>query len=561
MYKLSYGLFLALLLFGVAQIAPAQDATLKSNTKELLPYQQQIDTTFLKTHLSVISADSLKGRATGSQGLKIAARYLASQYRELGLQPVGDNSSYFQHFALSAHKRDSTVFELFKAGSLVDRSVESADKTGNFIRSFAGSDTLSGNIVFAGFGIDDPENGVHHLGEMDLSGKWVMVFQQVPHVVNGDTLVDPSINGKTRFSTIIEEKGAAGILIIAPLTDDEYRATAQKNQVRYNEPNSYKLAYRDNTTGGLPMGYNMIRPSMAAHILGVGPNLEDLKKFQQSLIDNITTFAPRKTSYSLTHTPHHSRPELHTKNVVALLEGSHTELKDEVVVLTSHYDHVGIGRPDSTGDSIYNGADDDGSGTVALLNIAKALSGAKEDGHVPKRSVLFLHVSAEEIGLFGSRYYSDHPIIPMDKTVANINIDMIGRLDSSHKKEGVTDYAYIIGSEIISSELDSLVKVANAKSGNIELDKAYNDLKDPNKFYRRSDHWNFGRLGIPFVFFFSGVHEDYHRPSDEIHKIRFKKLAEIIKTIYATTVVVANEEPPPKVDNEQFIEITKSEAW
>ncbi len=234
-------------------------------------------------------------------------------------------------------------------------------------------------------------------------------------------------------------------------------------------------------------------------------------------------------------------------------------MKEEVVVLTSHYDHVGIGEPDSTGDRIYNGADDDGSGTIGLLNIAKAFAVAERKGIKPERSILFLNVSAEEKGLLGSRYYSDHPVFPMEKTVANLNTDMIGRIDSTHKSEGIEKYAYIIGAELISSDLDSLIKVANKQSGEITLDKRYNDLNDPQQFYRRSDHWHFGRKKVPFAFFFTGIHEDYHRPSDEVHKIRFEKMTSILRTMYATTVIIANTDTPPAVDNQQFIEITKSD--
>ena len=295
---------------------------------------------------------------------------------------------------------------------------------------------------------------------------------------------------------------------------------------------------------------------MAATILDL-PESEDLGSLKNNLIDTISEFSPVTTGYALSQTPYTSKPKIETENVLALLEGGDPELKDEVVVLTSHYDHVGIGRPDSTGDRIYNGADDDGSGTVAILNIAKALTEARENGYRPKRSILFLNVTGEEKGLLGSRYYSDHPVIPIEKTVANLNTDMIGRIDARHEKMGQENYSYIIGGKIISSQLDSLLEVANKQSGNIELSSRYNDLDDPNRFYRRSDHWNFGRLGVPFIFFFTGVHEDYHRPSDEVHKIRFDKMARIVKTMYATTVLVANTEKAPVVDNQEFIEITR----
>lgn len=550
------------LLLGFVEVTAAQTDGLESTTSKLLSYQDRITVDFLNTHLSVLAADSMEGRDTGMPGQKKAADYLSQQYKKMGLKPAGDEQSYFQNFDLDATRRDSTVFELFKLNGgkkkLTSRSVESRKSAAHFIRAFGGSDTLSGAIVFAGFGVNDPARGVHHLESRNLKGKWVMVFQEIPAIVDGDTLLDPNINNADRFRSIIGEKQAAGVLLIPSMTEHEFIASSGAISEAYSEPVNMRLKYLENSNGGgFPKGYNLVKPSTAAQILGLEKNAGELRKLKRSIIKNITGFKPRPTGYALTHTPYTSQVTVETENVAALIEGVDPGLKDEVVVLTSHYDHVGIGRPDSTGDAIYNGADDDGSGTVALMNIARVLTEARANGYGTRRSILILHVTGEEIGLFGSRYYSDHPVFPIEKTVANINIDMIGRIDPAHEKKGITDYAYIIGSEIISSELDSLLKVANSKSGNIRLDKKYNDLDDPNQFYRRSDHWNFGRLGVPFVFFFTGVHEDYHRPSDEIHKIRFEKMAKIIKTIYATAVVVANEEHAPTVDNQEFIEKTK----
>jgi Zn-dependent M28 family amino/carboxypeptidase len=244
-------------------------------------------------------------------------------------------------------------------------------------------------------------------------------------------------------------------------------------------------------------------------------------------------------------------------NMVALFEGTDPELKDEVIVLTSHYDHIGIGRADSTGDTLYNGADDDGSGTIGLLAAANAMQKAKEAGAEIRRSVLFLHVTAEEKGLLGSRYYSDYPIFPIEKTVANLNADMIGRIGDEYQDSLDQDYVYVIGAEIISSQLDSLLQVGNEKTDNIKLDMRYNDLDHPQQFYRRSDHWNFGRLGVPFAFFFNGTHEDYHRPGDEIHKIAFPQLAQRARVMYGTAIELANWDDRPVVDNQLFIERTQ----
>lgn len=540
----------------------ASSPSVTTSTEALLGYQDEITAGYMRRHLSVLAADSLEGRGTGSEGLKKAADYLADEYRRLGLKPAGDNGTYFQHFDLTATVRDSIVFETYTIEDgkekVIERSVSSADETANYARSFGGGDTLKGEVVFAGFGINDPTHDIAHLGSMDLSGKWVLVFQDIPTVVEGDTLINPAINARTRFSVLMGQRGAEGILLIPDATVDEFQQAAMYNQTEYGTPSSMRLAYLDNGSGGgFGGGYNVINPALAAQMLGLEQGVEGLDEVRNRLIENLSDFSPRATGFGLKQTPYTSTKTITTKNVLALYEGADPELKDEVVVMTSHYDHVGIGQPDSTGDAIYNGADDDGSGTVGLLNIARALSRAKAKGVVTERSILFLHVSAEEKGLLGSRYYSDHPVIPIEKTVANINVDMIGRVDPEHEQRGVEEYSYIIGGKIISSQLDSLLQVANRRSGNIELSGRYNDLQDPNQFYRRSDHWNFGRLGVPFVFFFTGVHEDYHRPSDEVHKIRFDKMVEIVRTMYATAVLTANAEKAPGVDNQAFINITK----
>lgn len=541
----------------------AAATSINTDTETLLTFQDQITVPFLRTHLSALAADSMEGRETGMRGQKMAAEYLADQYREIGLKPMGDNQSYLQQFDLSASKRDSTVFETFRVENgtrtRMERSVESRDKAANYIRAFGGSDTLSGDIVFAGFGVDDPSNGLGHLQGVDLQGKWVLVFQELPHVVNGDTLINPAIDARSRFQTVISQKGAEGLLLIPPMSVDEFQKSAAQTQAGYGQPTSMGLDYLDDGSGGgFTKGYTIVNPALASQILGVDNGVKGLNDFRAKLINNITSFSPKETGFVLNQTPHSSKVTLGTENVVALLEGADPQLKNEVVVVTSHYDHVGIGQPDSTGDRIYNGADDDGSGTVGLLNMARAFADAEKKGVKPKRSILFVNVSGEEKGLLGSRYYSDHPVVPMEKTIANINVDMIGRVDPEYEKKGIEEYSYIIGGKIISSQLDSLLVEANKRSGNIELSSRYNDLNDPNQFYRRSDHWNFGRLGVPFVFFFTGVHEDYHRPSDEIEKIRFDKMAKIVRTMYATTVLVANTEKAPKVDNQEFIEKTKA---
>jgi Zn-dependent M28 family amino/carboxypeptidase len=230
-----------------------------------------------------------------------------------------------------------------------------------------------------------------------------------------------------------------------------------------------------------------------------------------------------------------------SENILAFIKGS--EKPDEVVVVSAHYDHVGIKRGE-----IYNGADDDGSGTVALLEIAQAFQLAKKDGLGPKRSILFLHVTGEEHGLHGSRYYSENPVFPLKNTIADVNIDMIGRRDSNHKDSN--NYIYLIGSDYLSTDLYNICEEANKKSVNLTIDYTFNDKNDPNRFYYRSDHYNFAKNGIPSVFLFNGVHADYHQKTDEVSKIEFDALCKRTQLAFAIAWDLANRANRPVVDKE-----------
>jgi hypothetical protein len=228
-----------------------------------------------------------------------------------------------------------------------------------------------------------------------------------------------------------------------------------------------------------------------------------------------------------------------SENIWAYIEGS--EKPNEVLVISAHYDHVGIKNGD-----IYNGADDDGSGTVAVIEMAKAFAKAKKDGHGPKRSILFLHVTGEEHGLHGSRYYSENPLFPIANTIADINIDMIGRRDVEHAN--TNNYIYVIGADRLSTDLHNIVVAQNEKFTKVDLDFKFNDPKDPNHFYERSDHYNFAKHGIPAVFFFNGVHEDYHGKGDEPEKIEYDALTKRTQLAFVVAWELANRENRPVVD-------------
>ena len=220
------------------------------------------------------------------------------------------------------------------------------------------------------------------------------------------------------------------------------------------------------------------------------------------------------------------------ENVLGYIEGS--DLKDELLIITAHYDH--LGKHDSL---IFNGADDDASGVSAALEIAEAFMLAKKEGNGPRRSILIMPVSGEEKGLLGSRYYTDNPIYPLESTVANLNIDMIGRLDDWHDNG---NYVYLIGSDRLSYDLHDLNEKINNEYIGIDLDYRFNDKDDPNRYYYRSDHYNFAKNNIPVIFYFNGVHEDYHKPSDTIEKLDFDKINTITKLIFLTAWEIANRE-------------------
>lgn len=230
-----------------------------------------------------------------------------------------------------------------------------------------------------------------------------------------------------------------------------------------------------------------------------------------------------------------------SENIWTYIKGS--EFPDEVLVISAHYDHVGTKNGE-----IYNGADDDGSGTVALLEIAKAFQTAKKAGNGPRRSILFLHVTGEEHGLHGSRYYSENPLFPLKNTIADINIDMIGRRDTLHKN--TNNYIYVIGSDRLSSELHTINEEVNAKYTNLELDYKYNDRNDPERIYYRSDHYNFAKHGIPSIFFFNGIHEDYHMPTDTPDKIEYDALAKRAQLAFHLAWELANRDQRIIVDKD-----------
>lgn len=336
------------------------------------------------------------------------------------------------------------------------------------------------------------------------------------------------------------------VMISALLIPFLTACTATSNDIGENEKNPLEKYINTITESELKTHINIIASD---EMQGRDTGSEGQKKAGRYLIEqyqkmglsfppNATTFyQPVPSSYMKTAwSP--TLPD--SENIWVYFEGG--ELKDEVIVISAHYDHVGMKN-----NEIYNGADDNGSGTSALLEIADAFVQAKKAGYTPKRSILFLHVTGEEYGLHGSRYYTANPVLPLENTIANINIDMIGR--RGHGKETNDNYVYVIGSDRLSTDLHKLSEKANEYVG-LELDYKYNDLNDPNRFYYRSDHYNFARKGIPAIFYFDGVHDDYHQTTDTPDKIDFPLYAKRTKLAFATAWKLANAENRPVVDKD-----------
>jgi hypothetical protein len=558
---LKMGMLSISLLAGWTVIAAgSSDPTVvNKNRTSLEQYVDIITSDLLYQHLSILASDEMEGRNTGSVGIDKAAEYLAQQYAKLGLVAPGEKGSYFQtvpfmgtkvhHLEFSLHKRtDSGLIPYAAPSPLNDANVL-------FTRMQGGKGITTGDIVFAGFGAVDTTYGVDPFGDIDIKGAWVLLFQDLPHVSNGDTLLGQRINNQSRLLDLIIRREAAGVILIDSEPTLPFEVYVEAFRKQLETPGNIRFADRPapNTLSG---GYLRIHPNLAAHLLGV-EGMAGLNTMKADILARMRQFKAQTLPFSLTMSIDEQQVDVPSRNVMAYLEGSDPVLKDEIVVLSSHYDHVGISLPDANGDYINNGADDDGSGTAGVLAVATAFARAAENGYRPRRSILFLNVTAEEKGLLGSRYYSDNPVFPIEKHIANINMDMIGRDATEHEEKGIKDGVYIIGASLISSTLDSLLTVSNAKTHNLYFDMSLNNVRDPQQIYRRSDHWNFGRLGIPFVFYFTGIHEDYHRPSDEVDKINFEKFTKITQLIYQNTLEIANSEKRPLVDNQEFIEATR----
>ena len=432
---------------------------------------------------------------------------------------MGDSGSYLQHYDVEVLGVNDS------SGVTVANGVERSKFIwGKGIIAFGSRDTtVTGNVACVGY--MDSKTPAGEIG--GLAGKVVLAFAGARPGGHAGVAVPRRLFGIAR-----RDSGALATLIVA---DDTGAASfsqvmATMTSLGVGRGSMVLKGERPRASRFNRLAF-FVSPAVGEAILkSSGLSLREVRR----MAAEDSTFPPMNLDpVTVTITERTVREERHAENVVGMIEGSDPVLKNDVVVFSAHFDHLGVGADGA----IYHGADDNASGTSMVIDLARAfaLNPAK-----PRCSLLFLTVSGEEKGLLGSSYYTSHPRVPLERTVADFNTDMIGRMDSLHQADHSGPYSYLIGSDKISTELDSIVRVADRESNNIALDYDYDNDRDPNQFYKRSDHYNFAKHGVPIAFFFTGVHADYHRPTDTIDKILFDRIVKIGQVVYYAGWKTAN---------------------
>jgi Peptidase family M28 len=460
----------------------------------------------LKKHLYIVAGKEMEGRETATPGQKKAAAYIENQFHTLGLMP-GNNGKYQLPFA---------VYQ----DSLLNTSIEVNGKSFELDKDF--TVTVAQNnpavyhfseVVFVGNGTSDSTKDDYK--GLDVRGKAVLMLA----AQNTQGQGRGSFGAQFARIDAAQRNGAAVVLVIATNFPRQQKTSPRGNMYL----NVFQKSVRPNQF--------QVSENIARSIMG-----DDYEKAKTGNTEHKTYAANVMLSFDKT------TATLESSDVLGVLEG--TDLKDEYVFVTGHYDH--LGKRDTT---IYYGADDDGSGTVSVLEIAEAFAKAKAAGKGPRRTMVFMTVSGEEKGLWGSEYYTSHPVFPLEKTTVDLNIDMIGRIDAARKKGDSTNYVYVVGDDKISTDLKNISEATNNKYTKLELDYKFNDPKDPNRIYFRSDHYNFARKGVPIIFYYDGMlGADYHRPTDTPDKIYYDLLAKRAQLVFYTAWEMANRNDMLKRD-------------
>jgi hypothetical protein len=515
----------------------------QSSTKKNSPAMkaaQTITAAQMRDYLTFIASDEMEGRDTPSRGLDTTAKFIAMNLSRWGFKPAGDNGTYFQKIAIRREAIDAVSTKL----SVDGKSFVFGE---DFFR-LGGNATADAPLVYGKDGWMIKAKNIDALGAADVKGKIVVYSannfsqQYMIPLPAGVTAADLKGTRGTDWAdpvTNAREKGAAGVILIAP-------PQIQSNwaQIRgfFSRGTMYpeKLREEANTATPSPMPVMLVSEKVG-DTLGIKAGSGSLTAQSASL-----------GSMSKTET-------LSTQNVVAIWEGSDATLKNEMVAIGAHYDHVGINLNAKGEDKIWNGADDDGSGTTGVLAIAEALA---KSAKRPKRSILFVWHCGEEKGLWGSEYFTKFPTVDLKNVVAQLNIDMIGRsrLAGDTSKENAElsteNEIYVIGSKMMSTQLGATSESINNSFLKLNYNYKYDDPKDPNRFFFRSDHFHYASKGIPIIFWFDGVHQDYHGADDEVDRIDFNKMEKVTRTIFLTLWELGDAKARPVIDKQLPAELT-----
>ncbi len=494
-------------------------------------YANSIKAEDLRNHLTILASDSLEGRETGQPGIDMAADYITKFLRNLGMKTIPGTSSYLQPVAFTYSKWSTLEVAVNneKYRHLWD-FLAFPDKN-NSLPSLSEDE-----VIFLGYGIDDAKYSDYK--NIDIKGKVIMINRGEPidkdsiSYISGSNMPsswsDKDLAQKLKTA---KEKGVKLVLIIENDVKKLLEENRRKLLGNYLELGNTTLA---------PIEYvNHIHISSTIAKSIIGTNEKKVLKSRKKLAKGKPEVVVLNTILSVKLVK--ETTVLEGNNIVAYVEGK--SKKDEVIIVSAHYDHLG-----KRGDEVFNGADDNGSGTSSVMELAQAVMQSTIEGNNPDRSVAFVWFCGEEKGLLGSLYYSQNPIFPLTQTVANVNIDMVGRIDDAYKNN--PNYVYVIGSDRLSSDLHRINEEVNQKYSQLTLDYTYNSEKDPNNYYYRSDHYNFAKNGIPSIFFFNGTHEDYHRTTDDVEKINFDIMASRGKHIFHVIWELANRKNRIEVDGE-----------
>lgn len=472
-------------------------------------YANSITAEDLKKHLYIVAGKEMQGRETTTEGQRKAAAYIVEQFKTIGLVPA-NKGSYEMMFPVYQDSLESMALQINGKSYEADKDF-SVNISGNYSATI-----LAKEIVFVGNGISDSLRDDYK--GINAKGKVVLVLSAPP----------PANTGRRGSAANAVQEAAQKNGAIAVLSIQSNFPRRAVNPKGFQTLNAFKKVVLPNTF--------YISEQVAKDIMGA-----DFAQAKGELSLGKTYTADLLLDFRK------SMLKAESSNVLGMIEG--TSKKDEYLFITAHYDHLGQ-RGDTV---IYYGADDDGSGTVSVIEIADAFMKAKKAGKGPARTIVFMAVSGEEKGLWGSAYYGDNPVFPLDKTTADLNIDMVGRIDPKRKEGDSTNYIYVVGDDKLSTDLRPISESVNKKYTNLELDYKFNDPKDPERIYFRSDHYNFARKGVPIIFYFNGTHNDYHRPTDTPDKINYDLMEKRAKFIFYTAWEMANR--PQMLKRDILLEI------